>query len=151
MLPNPAALVARLHAVLAALLKRPARAPSHNLELGGRGEDEAASFLRRNGYEILERNYRSRHGEIDLIAFRDGVVAFVEVRSRSGPAGLEPLESVTGAKRRRIIRTAHAYVRQRLRGRGSVELRFDVIGVLYSPGRNVSVRVHHVAGAFVTE
>ena len=77
---------------------------------GGAGEDEAARFLIRHGLELVARNYRTRHGEIDLIA-RDGdTLVFVEVRLRSDARFGGALESITPGKVRRIVAAARHYL-----------------------------------------
>jgi putative endonuclease len=93
-----------------------------------RCEDLAEAHLRRLGYRILARNFRSRHGEIDIIA-RDGSdLVFVEVKGkRSGTLGL-PQEMVTRTKMGRLIKTALAYLEDSPRGVGTC--RFDVVAVM---------------------
>ncbi len=100
----------------------------HQSALGESGEEHACRELRRRGYAILARRYRTRHGEIDIIA-RDGeVLVFVEVKTRSTEAFGSPLEAVTLAKQRKVIRMAADYVgRSRLT---RLACRFDVVGVL---------------------
>ena len=91
---------------------------------GGIGEDEAARFLTRHGLELLARNYRTRHGEIDLIA-RDGdTLVFVEVRLRSDARFGGALESITSRKRSRIIAAARGYL---MHMRRLPACRFDVV------------------------
>jgi putative endonuclease len=89
---------------------------------GARAEDRCAELLRDAGLRILERNWRCRHGEIDLIAEERGVLVFAEVRMRRafgfGGAG----ESVTAAKRSRLIAAARLYLSRRPEG----NCRFDV-------------------------
>jgi putative endonuclease len=95
--------------------------------LGKLGEDLACEELRRRGYAILDRRFRTRCGELDIIA-RDGpVLVFVEVRARSSGTFGNPFDSVTWQKRHRLSRMAAAYLGlKRLR---DVACRFDVIGV----------------------
>ncbi len=85
--------------------------------LGNFGEDCAARYLRRNGYKILERNFVGNHGEIDIIARKKCVWAFIEVKTRSGenPSAYEvrPSASVTPDKQRRLIRVANEYARKK--------------------------------------
>jgi putative endonuclease len=110
---------------------------------GAAGERAAAEYLEGEGCEILAQNYRSRFGEIDLIV-RDGrYLVFVEVKTRKPGAKVGPLEAVSPAKRRRIVRTALMY----LRG-GAVRLqpRFDVVAVSFAKGGAASVR--HLKNAF---
>ena len=79
-------------------------------ELGKSGEDLAVSELEAQGYVIAARRYRTRYGEIDIIA-RDGeTLVFVEVRRKSGEACGTAAESVTPAKQRRVVRMATAYL-----------------------------------------
>lgn len=98
--------------------------------LGRKAESYAADHLRRCGYDILKRNYRSRSGEIDIIAFHNGAIAFVEVRSRTHGSCFEPGESVDGRKQRKIISAARDYRIRHLRGH-EVFLRFDVAAVTF--------------------
>lgn len=93
---------------------------------GGGGEERAAEFLVAQGLQVLSRNYRTRLGEIDLIA-RDGdVLVFVEVRLRAGRGFGGAAESVTPHKQRRIQSAAQMYLRQLRR---EPRCRFDVIAV----------------------
>lgn len=95
------------------------------------GEDAEAvaeEFLRGNGYKILHRNYRTRLGEIDLVAAEGGAVCFVEVKSRRTDAFGSPQGAVSGRKQERLRRAAAIYLaRERL---GNVDCRFDVVSVL---------------------
>jgi putative endonuclease len=95
--------------------------------LGLRGERVAARHLRRLGYTIVRKNFRSRRGEIDLIALDGDVLVFVEVRTRS-PGGLAtPVETVAGPKRLRLLRAAIDFVREL--ASYDRAMRFDVVGV----------------------
>lgn len=115
---------------------------------GDRGEELAASHLKGQGYLVLTRNFRTKHGEIDLVAFRDGVVAFVEVRTVTAPARFDPRYSVGGRKRERLLRAAQRYRRVNgLDREDSVTTRFDVITVRLDPeGRDHDV--DHLPNAF---
>jgi putative endonuclease len=99
-----------------------------NGELGGFGETLAAAHYRAHGYAVLERNWRCRVGEIDLICARGTTLVVCEVKARTGSAHGHPLEAVTAPKQRRLRRLAAAYLRQQ--GRRWPEVRFDVVGVL---------------------
>jgi putative endonuclease len=90
---------------------------------GARAEDLCAEILRRAGLRILERNWRCRHGEIDLIADEAGTLVFAEVRLRSSASHGGAAESVTLAKRERIIAAARAYLMRR----PEALCRFDVL------------------------
>ena len=107
------------------------------------GEEHACRELLRRGYTILARRYRSRYGEIDIIA-RDGeALVFVEVKTRSTERFGSPLEAVTPAKQRKVIRMAADYVgRSRL---FTVACRFDVVGVWLTAGKP---RIDVVVDAF---
>ncbi|MBI4160925.1 MAG: YraN family protein [Acidobacteria bacterium] len=115
------------------------------MPLGRRGEDIAERHLRRSGYRILERGFRTRFGEIDLVAEESGEIVFVEVKTRRGPGFGEPEEAVDGRKRRRLARLAVAY-RQR-RGCGEQPCRFDVVAVLLGEGGRPE-RIRVVRDAF---
>jgi len=105
---------------------------------GEQAERQAEDYLKARGWTILERNFRTRFGEIDLVA-RDGdTVVFVEVRSRSSDSFGSPEETVTREKRRRIIRTAQAYAQSR---RLDAAMRFDVVALSPQGTR-------HIPGAF---
>jgi len=109
------------------LASRP-RSPEAAQETGRRGEEEAARFLQSKGVVILEKNFRDRDGEIDLIGEEDGVLLFIEVKYRSSGRCGEPEEAVTAAKQRSICRTALYYLFRTGRGtQGPV--RFDVVSV----------------------
>ena len=113
--------------------------------LGQHGEEEAARFLEKRGFAILDRNVRSRLGEIDLVA-RDGkTIVFVEVKTLRESEGDPPEAAVTGGKQRRLGRLAQQYLKwKRL---GEVRCRFDVVAVtLDIKGRVKTVR--HLPAAF---
>ncbi|HEX2232019.1 MAG TPA: YraN family protein [Thermoleophilaceae bacterium] len=120
--------------------------------LGARGEEIAARHLEQRGYKIVDRNFRTRYGELDLVAAGDGCLVFCEVktrveRSRSSPLG--PLASVGPRKRRQVRLMAREWLgarRSRL-ARGLPELRFDAIGVTLDRGGEL-VALEHLDGAF---
>lgn len=110
---------------------------------GRDGEEAAWEHLRRAGYALLERNLRSRLGEIDLVVERDETIVFVEVRSRRGARFGTPFESVDARKQRRIATVAAQYLaRRKLDGRRA---RFDVIAVEW---QDRGPRVDHLENAF---
>jgi len=117
--------------------------PDPRQSLGRRGEQLAARFLERAGLRLLERRFRLRCGEIDLIALDGELVVFVEVKTRRGHGYGAPAESVTSSKQRKLARTAMAF----LSGRGWHErpCRFDVIEVLEC-GKTTEIR--HLRDAF---
>ena len=110
--------------------------------LGDRGERVAASALRRRGMRILRRNYRTRHGEVDLIA-RDGdVLVFVEVKARRRG---DPAEAVTPEKQRRLTLAALHFLKRH--GLLECRSRFDVVAVLW-PDEGGDPAVEHYPDAF---
>ena len=111
--------------------------------LGARGEDLALRFLVGHGYTLVERNYRTRRWEIDLIVRHDDTLVFVEVKLRRGTGFGDPLESVTPRKQKTLRSVAEHYLYTR-KPRFDT-LRFDVIGILADRS---GVRVHHVEDAF---
>ena len=126
---------------------------------GALGERVAERWLRRQGWRILDRRFRSGHRDLDLVAERDGVVAFVEVKARRGLGGGDPVEAVGWRKQRELVRSAQVWISRR--GRPSYAYRFDVVGVLWAGsdtrpgsrsapglGSGGSVRVRHVENAF---
>ena len=115
-------------------------------ELGNWGEDKAAAFLRRKGYRILERNYSCRFGEIDIIAGKGEIIAFVEVKLRKNDSFAEAREFVTYSKQKRIISTAQMWM---LQNNSQLQPRFDVIEI-YAPHGASSFRltINHIEDAF---
>lgn len=101
---------------------------SNKRSIGTRYEDLAEAFLMEKGYTILERNYRTRSGEIDIIA-RDGrYLVFLEVKYRSGKRNGTALEAVDYRKQQIIYRTARVYLYQH-RYPADQPCRFDVLGI----------------------
>ena len=115
-----------------------------HLELGADGEARAAAHLLARGYRITARNVRAGGVEIDLIARRGRVVAFVEVKTRRTRTFGAPEESVDARKRARLVRGAAAWLREH--PIGAAHVRFDVIACEVDP-RN-DWRVRHLKGAF---
>lgn len=96
-------------------------------DVGASGESIAERFLVARGYRIVERNFRCKVGELDLVARDRGVLCFVEVRSRHDGDHGHPAETVSWGKQRKVIRAAHAYLAQR-RPRFE-QARFDVVAI----------------------
>lgn len=113
--------------------------------LGRWGEALAAEHLRRAGYQILAANWRSRFGEIDLIAADQNYLCFVEVKLRKSAAFAEAREFVTRAKQQRIIMTAELWL-----GETGCELqpRFDVVEIYAPDGESGRIIIEHIADAF---
>ena len=100
----------------------------NNRETGNREEERACTYLMAKGYEILERNFYSRFGEVDIIAKQGDTLVFVEVKYRSNTRIAAPEDAVGFKKRRRIIRTVD-YYRLKHRIPEDVPCRFDVLSI----------------------
>lgn len=120
------------------------RIGKRNKTLGARGEDAAARFLYRRGYEILERNWACFAGEADIIAKDDAVVVFVEVKTRKGCDHGFPSEAVTPSKRHRYEKIALAYLSEC--EEEDVPVRFDVVSIVVVSPHKAMVR--HQINAF---
>lgn len=97
-------------------------------EKGQAGEDAACAWLEARGYRVLARNFRAGPGEIDIIAAGEGVLAFIEVKSREKPSFADLEYSVDGKKRSRMLETSKIFL-SRNRQYNEERLRFDVIYV----------------------
>ncbi|GBD12719.1 hypothetical protein HRbin24_00732 [bacterium HR24] len=106
-------------------------------------EDLAASYLRAHGYRVLARNLRTAEGELDIVACKGEVLAFVEVRARRGRAGGSAAESIGPRKRARLLRAAAAYLQE---AGSSLQPRIDVLLIELSPGGRL-LRLEHIEGA----
>jgi len=115
--------------------------PRH--ELGRKGEGSAAACLVGKGMKVLEANYRSRVGEIDLIARDRKTYVFIEVKTRKGSGYISPLYAVNRAKQKRIIRAAQFYMKEKKLNSHTTPCRFDVVTVIDDEGR-----IEHIRGAF---
>lgn len=113
----------------------------HNA-LGKAGEDVAVAYLEDKGYVIHHRNWRKNHLELDIVAEKEGVLAIVEVKTRTSSDYMEPQEAVNRQKIRRIVLAADAYVKH---FRLDKPVRFDIITVVGEVG---SFRIVHFEGAF---
>jgi len=112
-------------------------------ELGRRGEELAAEHLRKAGYRILDRNVRTRYGEIDLVAQDGACLVFVEVRTVRY-ADMEPEESVTRRKQQRVAALSRRYLQQH--GQEHADWRADVIAIaMGDDGR--PLRLEHYVNA----
>lgn len=101
---------------------------------GKAGEAHIAKLLKKNGYRILEKNYHSRFGEIDIIGENGQYIVFVEVKTRERGSMVSPLEAITPAKQRRLILTAETYLGLHPSG---LQPRFDAAAVYTENGRIV--------------
>jgi putative endonuclease len=118
--------------------------------IGQLGERLAARSLERNGYRIVERNYRTRDGEIDIVARRGQTLIFCEVKTvvvrQTGNGPAFALEAVRTTKRAKIRRLARSWMSERSAG-GFLSVRFDAIGVTLSTQGRV-LALEHVEAAF---
>jgi putative endonuclease len=115
--------------------------------LGKHGERLAAEHLTRLGFEIVERNYRTRWGELDIVAFDGTTLAFCEVKTRRLTAGRGPLEGLHAPQRQRVRKMAGSWLIDRTDRPHAELIRFDAIGVtIDANGRLVSIE--HLEGAF---
>ncbi|WP_321394936.1 YraN family protein [uncultured Desulfuromusa sp.] len=114
------------------------------LALGAWGEDQAVEYLRLQGMKILERNYRTPVGEIDIIARNKKILLFVEVKTRRSVAFGSPQEAVGIRKQRQIIRTGQWYLQEHKCAK--LQPRFDVVAVL--SGINGTAEITHLTDAF---
>jgi len=114
-----------------------------NQDLGRYGEDRAASYLQERGYEIIDRNWHSQTGEIDLVAKDKDRLVFIEVKTRSGSGFGHPFEAITPSKVARMRRlVADWCVAKQV---SSVKVRLDAIAVLVTGGR---VHIEHLKEVF---
>lgn len=114
-------------------------------ETGDIGEEAVAGFLEHSGYEILERNYTVRGGEIDIIARKDGTLCFVEVKTRRANALVSGEKALTPKKRGFIIKTADIYYRRYKKEHGEMKCRFDVASVVLENGKIQKVKYYVAA------
>ncbi len=114
--------------------------------LGAWGEEKAARFLSQQGYEIVERNFHSRFGEIDLIARKDSFLVFVEVRLRKDTRYGTPEETVDARKQQKLRLTAEYYL---MLHPTTLQPRFDVVALYAKDGMDtVPLPVRHIKNAF---
>ncbi|WP_448640583.1 YraN family protein [Geodermatophilus sp. URMC 63] len=113
-------------------------------ELGSRGEAIAATYLTDAGLLVLDRNWRCRDGELDIVARDGSAIVFCEVKTRRATGFGHPVEAVTPAKQRRLRTLAQRWLAAH--DQHAPDLRFDVVGVLVRPERPALVT--HLRGAF---
>jgi putative endonuclease len=115
----------------------------NNMALGKAGEDEAAGYLCKKGYIIAARNYRSRIGECDIVAYDGPTLVFAEVKSRTTDRLGLPCEAVTKRKQRNISQMALVYMQDK--GIADVNVRFDVVEVRL---KGKEYAINHIVNAF---
>lgn len=115
----------------------------HN-DFGKWGEGVAADYLESKGYSIIERGWRSGHKDIDLIAFKQGVLVFVEVKTRADNAYMLPQQAVDKRKIRLLMTAANRYVTSK---NIDAEIRFDIVAIT---GTDYSdCKIEHIEQAFL--
>ncbi len=114
----------------------------HN-DFGKLGEEIAANYLEGKGYEIVERNWRNTHKEIDIIAKEGETLVMVEVKTRQTDEYGNPDIAVTKKKQRLLIAAANAYL---FKNKLDVETRFDIISIIFKDGEPV---IEHIEDAFL--
>jgi putative endonuclease len=105
------------------------------LDLGQYGEKLASDYLKKKGYKILERNFRARYSEIDIVALEGETLVFVEVKTRLGEKYGSPEEAVTSWKLKALVRAAQYY--KLLHPNTPEALRIDIVGVELNPDRRL--------------
>ena len=112
-------------------------------EKGRAGEEIAARYLEEHGYEIVERNYTVRGGEIDVIAKRDGALVFVEVKTRTDVTEGASL-AVDEKKIGRLVRCAERYLYEKRESTDGLQPRFDCVEVYLAPDGGNAARIRHI-------
>ena len=114
-------------------------------DLGAKGEKLAIRFLKRKGYRIIQRNYKCKLGEIDIVARQDGTIIFVEVKTRQTEEFGAPQYAVNASKRKQISKVALSYIRNNKLAEQSC--RFDVIAITLTSESRKPV-IEHIENAF---
>ena len=112
---------------------------SFRLSLGTRGEISACGFLKKHGYEILEKNYKCKLGEIDLICRRQGRLAFIEIKTRTSVQYGTPQEAVNLQKQEKIFKVAQYYMKEKKLTK--IPVAFDVVAILWKEGQAPEMRL----------
>ncbi len=115
-------------------------------QLGKRGEDLAISFLKNKGFEILERNYRFGHKEIDIIGKDSNTIVFIEVKAGRSKDFGAPQERVNSRKQKSIIEVAQDYMQKR--DFRDCDFRFDVVAIDFEKGKR---EIEHIKNAFMVD
>ncbi len=116
-------------------------------EVGDFGENFSQSYLIKNGYEIIERNYRTKFGEIDIIAKKDNIVHFIEVKTRNSHTKSAPRFAVNNEKQKKITNTACIYLKKI---KPTPHISFDVIEVITDNEKDVT-HINHIKNAFYSK
>ena len=105
-----------------------------HIYLGKSGEETAVNLLKENGYKILARNYRTKLGEIDIVALDKDTLCFIEVKTRHSDKFGLPKEAISASKQRQISKTALLFLKEN--NLLDKKARFDVVSVIYSREQN---------------
>lgn len=116
----------------------------HN-DKGLKGEELAVSFLKKNGYTVLETNWRHRNLEADIIAVSQGIMVVAEVKTRSSNFFGEPETFVNKQKQKNLRSAANAYIQSK---QLDMEVRFDIISVNLGKGQE-EAKINHIENAFL--
>lgn len=116
-------------------------------ELGRRGEDAAAAYLERLGHTVIDRNWRTRAGEVDIVALDGDTLVLVEVKTRRSAGKGSPEEAVSPTKQKRIIRLAREYLADAGLDPTETSVRFDVIAIRVLSEDRALLRHHRAAFA----
>lgn len=114
----------------------------NNTEKGNRGEELAGNYLIKKGYSILDKNWRSHHLELDIVAFKDNVLVVVEVKMRAGDSYGKPEDFVSLKKQKNTIKAANAYIVEK---NIDYETRFDIVSIIDNLHETT---IEHITEAF---
>ena len=128
------------------LFRKPQHKPKSNLEIGRCGETKAIKYLKKQGYRINQKNFRALSGEIDIIASKDNVLVFVEVKAQRGVGPIDPEHRVGLKKKRQLVKLAKYYISRTKTDYD--EIRMDIITVTRNE-KNADIK--HMEGAFGDE
>ncbi len=115
---------------------------AHHNQLGKKGEQLAVDFLLKNGYDIVERNYRFDKAEVDIIAQKSDILAIIEVKTRSTTDFGNPQDFVKPKQIQRLVKAVDEYI---ITNRLDVEVRFDIIAIVKE---DKSFKIEHLEDAF---
>jgi putative endonuclease len=118
------------------------------MKLAIKGEQLAAHYLRKKHFRILSQNFRTRYGEIDIIARRERLLVFCEVKTRTSGKFGKAVEAITTYKREKLKKLAEIYLARHLKDSRITEIRFDVITVTFENSKPSQVSINHLENAF---
>lgn len=116
---------------------------AQHLELGRKGESLAKTHLENTGYQIMDQNWTHDRAEIDLVAYKDDVIIFTEVKTRTGNWFGEPEDFVDARKQKLLVKAADEYIYLK---QHEGEVRFDIIAILFDKQNNYTLK--HIEDAF---